>query len=100
MKPRRLLLWSIPLIGLTLLAGCRKSLDFERWQQIRIGESRRTIINSFGSPLISQDNRVSYTDPSNGVAVEMRFDPKTNQLTFTQWSDPKRGVRVMGNPPQ
>jgi hypothetical protein len=94
-----------PFIALTILsalllaAGCRSKLRYERWQSIAPGASRATVLNTFGQPLASYTDVVSYADYKHRITAEFWFGSANEQLIYSEWSDPKRGILAKGKRP-
>lgn len=79
--------------------GCGQKLTYDRWEQLRIGDSTASVRRTLGKPLVEQPGQLSYVNQKEGIAVELVLDPATGKLLFTQWADPIHGVRAKGNPP-
>ncbi|MBN1492089.1 MAG: hypothetical protein JXA69_19405 [Phycisphaerae bacterium] len=96
----------LPIAGIALSiaavagSGCSHGkLKHDRWQALRIGQSRDDVKAALGKPLDERRDRLTFTKPKDGIAVEAWFDPQNETLTFTQWSDPVHGIRSKGDPP-
>ena len=79
--------------------GCKKKLTYERWESLRVGEPKAAVKSTLGKPLDERGARLIYTDPDQGIATELWFDPRTGALTYSQWADPVHGTHAKGTRP-
>lgn len=96
---RRLIVLALCLGGLAVSAGCRKKLAFDRWEALRLGDSRAHVKSVLGKPLEEQPQRLIYTDADRGIAADLWFDPRSQALLYTEWCDPTHGMRAKGARP-
>lgn len=96
----RILLLAAIALAAAATGGCRKKLTFERWESLPIGASRTAVRSALGNPAEDRGPRMIYTNPQEGVAAQIWFDPGTDRLRYASWADPVHGMREKGSAPQ
>ncbi len=95
----RLLIPGVAVAALLLSSGCGKKLTFERWESLRVGDTRAAVKAALGKPRSDAPGRMTWTEQDEGIAVEVWLDPQTQHVLYTEWSDPAHGMRAKGERP-
>lgn len=83
-------------VALGISSGCAK-LTYERWQTLNTASSKMEVETVLGDPnQYKKADRWMYHNPDEQITCTVEFAGGGDNLTYSQWVDPKHGRREIG----